>query len=55
MLSRCEWPVTVGLTPACWLFFYGVFDYTLQLPFPDGSIFRWVGFDFTAVRGVFVS
>ena len=37
-----RWPVTLAITAACWLFFFGLFDYTLQLPFPDGEIFTWL-------------
>lgn len=42
--AREQWPITVVLTVVCWLFFYGVFDYALQLPFPDGAILDWVRF-----------
>jgi hypothetical protein len=37
-----KWPITFALTAACWLFFFGVFDYALQLPFPHGAVFDWV-------------
>jgi TctA family transporter len=37
-----KWPMTLALTAGCWLFFYGLFDYGLQLPFPPGTIFDWV-------------
>jgi TctA family transporter len=37
-----KWPVSLALTAAAWLFFFGLFDYGLQLPFPDGAIFDWV-------------
>jgi len=37
-----KWPVTLALTAACWLFFFGVFDYALELPFPTGAIFDWL-------------
>lgn len=37
-----RWPVTVAITVACWLFFWGMFDYALQLPFPAGEIFSWL-------------
>ncbi|HEY7317630.1 MAG TPA: tripartite tricarboxylate transporter permease [Candidatus Binatia bacterium] len=47
-----RWPITLALTAACWLFFFGVFDYALQLPFPTGSIFEWVHIDTAAVRSV---
>jgi TctA family transporter len=50
-----RWPISLALTAACWLFFFGVFDYALQLPFPAGSIFEWVHIDLPAVHGVFFS
>ncbi len=37
-----RWPVTLTITACCWLFFYGVFSYALQLPFPTGEIFSWL-------------
>jgi hypothetical protein len=45
----------LALTAACWLFFFGVFDYALQLPFPAGSIFEWVHIDLPTVRSAFFS
>ena len=50
-----RWPITLALTAACWLFFFGVFDYGLQLPFPTGSIFEWVHIDMAALRSVLFS
>ncbi|HSE87718.1 MAG TPA: tripartite tricarboxylate transporter permease [Candidatus Binatia bacterium] len=50
-----KWPISLALTAACWLFFFGVFDYALQLPFPTGTIFEWVHIDIPAVRSVFFS
>ncbi len=47
-----KWPITVALAVGCWLFFYGLFDYGLRLPFPHGSILEWV--NVAAVRSVFV-
>jgi hypothetical protein len=32
----------VGLALVAWLFFYGLFDYGLQLPFPEGAVFGWM-------------
>jgi putative tricarboxylic transport membrane protein len=37
-----KWPISLALTAACWLFFFGVFDYALQLPFPTGAILDWM-------------
>ena len=50
-----KWPISLVLTAVCWLFFFGVFDYALQLPFPTGSLFEWVHIDIPAVRSVFFS
>jgi putative tricarboxylic transport membrane protein len=41
--AREKWPLTVSLALFAWLFFYGVFDYTLHLPFPNGQLFRLLG------------
>jgi TctA family transporter len=41
--AREGWPITVVLTLVAWLFFYGLFDYTLHLPFPKGQAFVWAG------------
>jgi putative tricarboxylic transport membrane protein len=38
-----KWPITLALAVACWLFFFGIFDYALQLPFPRGELFSWLG------------
>ena len=40
--AREKWPITVMLTMGFWIFFYGLFDYILHLPFPDGEAFRWL-------------
>jgi putative tricarboxylic transport membrane protein len=40
--ARERWPITAFLTLLAWLFFYGVFDYTLHLPFPKGELFLWL-------------
>jgi putative tricarboxylic transport membrane protein len=40
--AREKWPVSMALALVAWLFFYGLFDYTLQLPFPEGAILAWV-------------
>jgi TctA family transporter len=41
--ARESWPLTVSLVLFAWLFFYGVFDYTLHLPFPNGQLFQLLG------------
>jgi hypothetical protein len=45
-----SWPVTLALSAACWLFFFGLFDYALQLPFPRGALLDWVHIDVAAVQ-----
>jgi hypothetical protein len=40
--AKERWAVAVGLAAVAWLFFYGVFDYGLHMPFPEGSVFEWV-------------
>jgi TctA family transporter len=40
-----RWPVTLAIAAGCWLFFYGLFDYALQLPFPKGEMFEWIPFN----------
>ena len=47
-----KWPVTLALAAACWLFFFGVFDYALNLPFPTGAIFDWVPVNFATLHSV---
>jgi hypothetical protein len=37
-----KWPISLGLAVACWAFFFGLFDYALQLPFPAGEVFDWL-------------
>ena len=34
--------MTLAITAGCWLFFFGLFDYALQLPFPQGALFEWL-------------
>ena len=41
--SNERWPISFALTGLAWLFFYGLFDYMLHLPFPDGELFIWLG------------
>jgi len=33
-----KWPITIVFTAATWGFFYGVFDYALKIPFPEGLL-----------------
>jgi hypothetical protein len=45
-----KWPISLSLTAAAWLFFFGLFDYGLQLPFPTGAIFDLVSVNFAAIH-----
>ncbi len=38
-----RWGITVALSALAWIFFYGMFDYALHLPFPPGELFVWLG------------
>jgi putative tricarboxylic transport membrane protein len=38
-----KWPISLLVTTGAWLFFYGLFVYTLRLPFPEGLLFSWRG------------
>jgi TctA family transporter len=33
-----KWPITILFTAVTWGFFYGVFDYALRIPFPEGLL-----------------
>jgi hypothetical protein len=37
-----RWPATLAITAGSWLFFFGLFDYALQMPFPRGALFDWL-------------
>jgi hypothetical protein len=50
-----KWPVTLALTVVCWLLFFGVFGYGLQLPFPQGVFFDWLHLDIGGVRSIFAA
>lgn len=39
-----SWLFSALFTAAAWLFFYGLFDRLLHLPFPDGWLVTWFGF-----------
>ena len=41
--GREKWPITIILTLISWGFFYGLFDYSLRIPFPEGQLFLWLG------------
>ena len=38
-----KWLISVILTVVAWVFFYGLFDRVLHLPFPEGELFYWLG------------
>ncbi|MEK7377305.1 MAG: tripartite tricarboxylate transporter permease, partial [Candidatus Binatota bacterium] len=40
--AKEKWPITLALALVAWLFFYGLFDYALHVPFPDGQLFLWL-------------
>lgn len=37
-----RWLTSVLLALLAWVFFYGLFDYLLHLPFPEGALFLWL-------------
>ncbi|HEV8343310.1 MAG TPA: tripartite tricarboxylate transporter permease, partial [Candidatus Binatia bacterium] len=37
-----KWPIAITLTAIAWAFLYGLFDYTLHVPFPEGKLFEWL-------------
>jgi putative tricarboxylic transport membrane protein len=39
LAGRENWPMTLAITFFTWLFFYGLFERALNVPFPDGLIF----------------
>ncbi|MGH7828046.1 MAG: tripartite tricarboxylate transporter TctB family protein [Candidatus Binatia bacterium] len=41
--SREGWGISLGLTVFAWLAFYGLFVRLLNLPFPEGVVFTWLG------------
>lgn len=38
-----RWPISLVVTAGLWLFLYGLFMYALQIPFPEGLLFGWLG------------
>jgi putative tricarboxylic transport membrane protein len=53
--AKERWHMAVGLGFVAWLFFYGLFDYGLQLPFPEGAFFEWVHIDLPTLRSIFLA
>jgi hypothetical protein len=48
-----RWPVSSALALAAWAFFFGLFDYGLQLPFPDGVVLDWMHMNFSVASTLF--
>jgi len=40
--GREKWPIAIVFTLASWTFFYGLFEYAMNIPFPEGQIFKWI-------------
>jgi len=38
-----RWGLSLLLTGAAWFMFWGLFDWLLHLPFPEGQLFVWLG------------
>jgi hypothetical protein len=38
-----KWSTTIALSLLGWVFFYGLFNYLLHLPFPEGVFLDWLG------------
>ena len=41
--SHEGWAMSLVLTSAAWLIFWGLFERALRLPLPEGKIFLWLG------------
>lgn len=41
--SKEGWGMSLALTAAAWVIYWGLFERTLLLPFPEGAVFRWLG------------
>ncbi|MGE5302088.1 MAG: tripartite tricarboxylate transporter permease [Alphaproteobacteria bacterium] len=39
--AREKWTVSIVLAVLSWAFFYGLFNWAIQLPFPAGALFDW--------------
>ena len=37
-----KWSISFPLSLAAWAVFYGLFDYLLPLPFPEGMLLTWL-------------
>ncbi len=41
-VAKEKWPITLTMALIAWLFFYGLFDYALHVPFPEAQLFLWL-------------
>jgi TctA family transporter len=41
--SREKWPITIIFAAVSWGFFYGLFEYAINIPFPQGRLFELFG------------
>ncbi|MBI2988044.1 MAG: tripartite tricarboxylate transporter permease [Deltaproteobacteria bacterium] len=41
-LAKEKWPITLTMALITWALFYGLFDYALHVPFPEGQLFVWL-------------
>ncbi|HXG52114.1 MAG TPA: tripartite tricarboxylate transporter permease [candidate division Zixibacteria bacterium] len=41
--GREGWPITLAVTACTWLFFWGLFERALNVPFPEGLVFQLFG------------
>jgi len=41
--AREKWLISVALTAFSWVLIYGLFDRVLRVPFPEGQLFVWLG------------
>jgi hypothetical protein len=40
-----RWSISIPLSLLAGVFFYGLFDYFLHLPFPEGTLLTWLNLD----------
>lgn len=39
--GREKWPITIVFAAVSWAFFFGLFEYAVNIPFPRGQLFEW--------------
>jgi hypothetical protein len=37
------WVISIALTASAWFVYWGLFDWLLRLPFPEGQLWIWTG------------